>query len=162
MKRSARSRVGNPFAAWMDLASKFNEMSLASAQVIAHRTTRMATAGPLPSARDRKEFTVMGQEKLEAAAASARGMAMHMATMNLKLGAQAFRQLVTASAAFASLAMSRDLGQFVTRQTKLMETLSRSTLSTLDWSDSTARLAGHGLKPIHSRATANAKRLARR
>ena len=162
MKRSARGRYGNPFAAWMDLASQFNEMSLASAQVIAHRTTRMATAGPLPGARDRKEFALMGQEKFEAAAASTRGMAAHLATMNLRLGAQAFRQLVTGSAAFTSLAMSRTADQFVTRQAKLTQTLMRSTLSALEWSDSTARLAGHGLKPIHARATANARRLRKR
>jgi hypothetical protein len=162
MKRNARSSFSNPFSAWMDFASQFSEMSLASAQVIAHRTSRMATAGPLPGARDRKEFALMGQEKFEAAAASGRGMAAHMTTMNLRLGAQAFRQLVTGSAAFASLAMSRDIGQYMTRQAKLVETLTRSTLSALEWSDSTARLAGHGLEPLHRRATANARRLARR
>jgi hypothetical protein len=43
-----------------------------------------------------------------------------------------------------------------------VETVSRATATAHEWSDSTARLAGRGLKPIHARATANAKRLGRR
>ena len=67
MKRSTRILFGNPFLAWTDLAWKIGEMSMASAQVIAHRTTRMAAAGPIPNASDRQEFRRMGQEKIEAA-----------------------------------------------------------------------------------------------
>jgi hypothetical protein len=35
-----------PFILWSDLATKTLEMMLASAQVIGHRTGRMALAGP--------------------------------------------------------------------------------------------------------------------
>ena len=162
MKRSSRSMFGNPFLVWSDLAWKFGEMSLASAQVVAHRTTRMAAAGPLPNARDRDEFTRMGLEKIDAATESAHAMAAHWTSMNLKLGASAFRYMVTGSAAVASLAASRDFSQFYARQAKLVETVSRATATAHEWSDATARLAGRGLKPIHVRATANAKRLGRR
>lgn len=44
-------------------ASKAVDIAVAAPQVIAHRVARMALAGPLPDARDRKEFTGMVQEK---------------------------------------------------------------------------------------------------
>lgn len=46
------------------------DISLAAPQVIAHRLTRMALAGAHPSARDRKEFAGMVQEKQQAFAQS--------------------------------------------------------------------------------------------
>ena len=39
------------------------DLSIAAPQVVAHRLTRMALAGPLPNARDQKEFTGMVMEK---------------------------------------------------------------------------------------------------
>ena len=49
-------------------AVKLAELGFAAPQVIAHRLTRMALAGPTISARDRKEFTGMVQEKQAAVA----------------------------------------------------------------------------------------------
>lgn len=162
MKRNSQRVSGNPFLAWTDLAWKISEMSLASAEVIAHRTTRMAAAGPMPSARDRKEFHLMGQEKFDAATESARAMAGHFTTMYLQIGARMFRHMVTGSAALVSLATSRNADQFVTRHAKLAATMSRSAITASEMSGSTVRLARHGLKPLHARATANARRLGRR
>jgi hypothetical protein len=48
------------------LARQASELAVAVPQVVAHRLTRMALAGPLPNARDRREFHVMGQEKVHA------------------------------------------------------------------------------------------------
>lgn len=42
------------------------ELALAVPQVMGHRLARMALAGPFPSARDRREFQAMGQEKVHA------------------------------------------------------------------------------------------------
>jgi hypothetical protein len=162
MKRRTRNVLGNPFLAWTDLAWKVGEMSMASAQVIAHRTARMAAAGPMPNPRDRQEFTRMGQEKIGAAAESAYAIAAHLTTMNLKFGARAFRHMVRATAALMSLAASRSVEQSITRQANLAATVSRSRITASELSDSTARLAGRGLKPIHARATANARRLGKR
>ena len=39
--------------------SKVADIAVAAPQVIAHRVTRMALAGPVPDARDRKEFATM-------------------------------------------------------------------------------------------------------
>ena len=46
------------------LATQSVELALAAPQVVMHRLTRMAQAGPRPSARDQREFTRMGQEKV--------------------------------------------------------------------------------------------------
>jgi hypothetical protein len=48
------------------LARQATELAIAVPQVMAHRLTRMALAGATPSARDRREFHGMGQEKLTA------------------------------------------------------------------------------------------------
>lgn len=53
---------------------KAGEMMLASAAVIDHRTRRMSTAGSMPSARDRREFGVMRDEKIKAANQAAYAM----------------------------------------------------------------------------------------
>jgi hypothetical protein len=162
MKRNTRNVFGNPFLAWTDLAWKLGEMSMDSAHVITHRTARMAAAGPRPDARDRQEFTRMGQEKIEAATESARAITAHLATMNLQFGASALGHMVAGTTALMSLAASRSVGQFLTRQVRLAETLSRSAKTVSELYDSTARLATRGLKPIHARASANARRLGKR
>lgn len=47
MKRCrTRSHFFNPFVQWTELAWKTGELMLASAEVIGHRTRRMAAAGP--------------------------------------------------------------------------------------------------------------------
>ena len=55
-------------------AAKLAELGLAAPQVIAHRLTRMAMAGPTISARDRKEFSGMVREKQAAGAQAWMGM----------------------------------------------------------------------------------------
>src|SRR3954447_7115260 len=46
------------------LARQAGELAFAVPQVVGHRLTRMALAGPVLSARDRREFHGMGQEKM--------------------------------------------------------------------------------------------------
>jgi hypothetical protein len=48
------------------LARQVTELAFAVPQVITHRLTRLALAGPVPNARDRREFYTMGQEKVHA------------------------------------------------------------------------------------------------
>jgi hypothetical protein len=137
-------------------------MMLASAQVIHQRTGRMAAAGTKPSARDRREFVLMGQEKIEAGVESASAVAAQMMTMNRLLGAQAVKHMMAGTATVVSLAASRTAGQAMARQAKLLRTMTQSAATTARLSGVAARLAQRGLKPIHSRATANAKRLGKR
>jgi len=164
MKRPALYGLSlNPFLLWTNLAFKSGEMLLASAQVIGHRSHRIALAGPTPNARDQRELTLMGQEKIAAAAESAQAMAMSMMKLNQQIGELAFRQMLTGASAMMSLAASRTAGQSVARQARLVrDTLANSAAATSQLSSAVARLADKGLKPIHSRTKGNAKRLARR
>ena len=162
MKRSRFHSPFTPLLLWGDLAAKSFETMCASAQVIAHRTSRMAMAGHSPSARDRREFALMGQEKLEAGAKSAQAMAADMMTMGQSWGATAYRDWLRNYAALASLANSRNTSQMIARQAALAQALGQSALGMANAATSATRLTQRGLKPIHARAVANAKRLGRR
>lgn len=106
------------------LARQATELAIAVPQVVGHRLTRLALAGPWPNARDRREFHTMGQEKLHAFWQSwfAMGWAM------LEAGQQAW------------IAM-----------------LQGARVPLIDVHHVLAR----GMAPVHRKATANARRLAR-
>jgi len=119
------------------LAIKSAELGLAAPFVVAERMARMARAGSTPSARDRKEFHGMINEKTIAFAQSWQAMAWEAARAN-----QAF-----ASAFFRSLLMpgrKPALPSAAALHTAAMEVL------------------GVGLAPVHRKAVANARRLARK
>jgi hypothetical protein len=159
---SAVSHAG-PLGLWMKLALRTSEMLWASTQVIASRTSGMIQHGATPSARDRRELALMGREKVEAAAASATAMGGYLLTMNLELAFLAFNQTMAAASSMLSLTASRTPRQAFQRQARFIgNSASRSSVTLSQLSGSAARLAQHGLKPIHSRATKNAKRLNRR
>jgi hypothetical protein len=137
-------------------------MLMASSQVIHHRTGRIATAGLMPDERDRREFHLMGQEKLEAASESLQAIGLRMLSFQQQLAMMAFRQMVAGATGWMSLAGSRSLAQSTRLQGDLVrDTLSHSAATLSHVGDSVAKVAHKGLKPIHSRATANARRLAR-
>lgn len=160
-RRKTYAGFKNPFLVWTELAIKTGEMMMASATVIDHRTRRMSAAGSTPSARDWREFGVMRDEKLKAAGQSAQAMARQLLTMDPLLWVRAYRQTLAVTAAMMSLAASRTINQFVERQARLMRTLSESITPMFALSEATARLAQHGLTPIHSKARANARQLGR-
>lgn len=154
--------MANFFQLWLDLALDSSEMMLASAQVISHRTTRIAQAGPVLSARDQKEFHLMGQEKVEAAAESVYAMALPLVGLNQEMGMLAFHQSMTAASNMISLATSVTPLQSSQRHAKLIsDTVAGSLTAGNKLSNSVAKVAGKGLKPIGNRAKANAKRLGR-
>ena len=160
--RRTRLISANPFLIWTELALKTSEMLFASAQVISHRTSRMANADAIPNARDQKEFILMGQEKIEAAAESALAMAIRMASINQQLAMLTFKQMMSGASGMFALAISPTLALSGKHQAKLMRDAMASTSTTAsNLSGSMARLAQHGLKPIHSRATGNARRLSK-
>jgi hypothetical protein len=150
-----------PFAVWNDLALRTTEMLFASAQVIGHRTRRMAQAGHNPGLRDRREFARMGLEKVEAAGESALAMGQHLTVTNAQLGLRAWQDLCKAGTAWAVLAGSRTLPEVIERQASLMRSVSQSAASASQLSQASAHLTKRALHPVHSRATANAKRLGR-
>lgn len=161
MKRNqARFSSANPFVVWPQLAFQTGEMLMASAQVISHRTRRIVMAGALPNARDRREFTLMGQEKVDAASESLQAIAARMIAMNAQLNALAFRQMLSGMSGMMSLLASPALAMSAKGQADLLQAAIRnSTRLASQLSGSMARMVHHGLRPIHSRATGNAKRL---
>ena len=76
----------------------------------------IAAAGAKPSARDRREFALMGQEKIEAGVESASAMAAQMMTMNPLLGARAVKHMMRGAAAvLATLSVVTIAGKFLIR-----------------------------------------------
>ena len=153
----------NPILMWNRLAWKTAEMAIASAQVITHRTSRLALAGAVPSARDQREFALMGQEKGEAALKSAQAVVVPMLMLNQQLAALAFKQMLSASVALMSIAASRTAAESVDRQSKLVrDTVNSSAVAASKLSGSTAQLARRALKPVHTRVSGNVRRLGKR
>ena len=151
----------DPLLQWSALANQATEMMLASAQVISHRTGRMATAGPAPSADDLDEFSLMTQEKFEAAAESSLSVAAHCLQLNQQLWTQMLAQMQDAMRAMVSAATSSSLAESMTHQATLITAMSPSVDAHTQLSNAAADLTRRALDPIHARATANAERLAR-
>jgi hypothetical protein len=121
------------------LAVKAVELAVAVPQVVAHRVTRMALAGPKLSARDRKEFERMVAEKNAAFGESWHAMAAQAALANRALATSFFR---------SALSLSRGKKPSAAAATAQLR---KGVLGVL----------GKGFAPVHRKAVANAKRLAR-
>jgi hypothetical protein len=121
------------------LTAKAAELALAVPQVVAHRVTRMALAGPKLSARDRKEFQRMIAEKNAAFSESWSAMARQAALANQALAGSFFKS-------FLSVAWGK--GSSVSASAAQLR---RAALDVL----------GKGVGPVHRKAVANAKRLGR-
>ena len=120
------------------VARQAAELAVAVPQVIAHRLTRLALAGPTPSARDRKEFRRMGAEKAAAFAESWNAMATGMLEANPTLMVSFMRGFWSPpSAKRSATSAARQVGRAVTG------------------------IVQKGLAPVHRCAVANAKRLSR-
>jgi hypothetical protein len=122
------------------LARQAIETSLAAPVVVAHRLSRMAASGSPLSARDRREFTTMGTEKVLAFWQSWVAMCMQAAASQM-----AFAQ---------SAAISAWRIPFGSRA-KILP--SSSALR-----HATHALMSAGLAPVHRTAVGNARRLSRR
>lgn len=120
-------------------ASKAVDIAVAAPQVIAHRVARMALAGPLPDARDRKEFTGMVLEKQLAFAQSC--VAWNTAVLGWQM--QWHRQW------FSSCLRGDYAGAF------------SHMLSPLPLAEAGEKAVAQTLEPVRRKAVANARRLAR-
>jgi hypothetical protein len=158
----AAAPLSNPLVLWGAFALKSWEMWLAASQVIPVRVARIAAAGPKPSARDRREMTRMGAEKVEAFAQAGAALALGMTPTLMTLGAQVLHAWTGLFAAGARLATSRDLPQTVRHHRALATALVRHTPVSQRGAQAAAKLAHAALAPVHATATANAKRLTAR
>lgn len=155
-----RNLAANPFVLWGRLAMKSWEMIMNSTQVVGHRMSRMALAGPSPSQRDRREFAIMGREKGEAAMESVQAAALQMQAQGQQFATHAFRQMLSTSTAMMSIFASRTPAQSVGRQSQFMrDSINDSVATAVKLSGSTARIARRALNPVHKRVSKNVKRL---
>jgi len=118
------------------IAFQTAQLALAVPQVMAHRLTRLALAGPTPSARDRKEFALMSAEKTDAFAASFNNMALQTLRAQQQLAFSCMRSMWSPTF-WTSASAAREL--------------QGAALGILD----------KGMTPVRRKAVANAKRLAR-
>jgi hypothetical protein len=159
MRRAASTAGWNALWSWIDVAMRYAEMTAAASQVVAHRTRRIVAAGANPNTRDRREFSLMRQEKIDATTLSAQMVGTELMRINYRLGAQAWLNMLRATTNMLSLAASRTPSQAVARQARLARTLRRSAPTLASASSATASLTRAAMKPVHVRATRNAKRL---
>ncbi|MFT3813119.1 MAG: hypothetical protein QM740_07035 [Acidovorax sp.] len=131
-----RARKAKPMAS---IASKTTELALATPQVVAHRVARMAIAGPSPSKRDRREFKLMVNEKGAAFFESWNAMAMEAVRANQAITLAFFRSMWSPAFWFKPSA------------SPVAKQLQSAAFGVVD----------KGLAPVHRKAVANAKRLAR-
>ena len=121
------------------LAIKSTELALAVPQVVAHRLTRLALAGPKLSDRDRTEFRMMINEKRVGFAQAWSDMTMQAFRANQALTATMLRSF------FSPFSYKKPSTASVAAQ---VQTAAIGVL-------------GRGLAPIHRKAVSNAKRLAK-
>lgn len=154
------SRFFNPLMLWVDVAFKTQEMLLSSGSVIQLRTERMARAGLSPNAEDLAEMQLMGHEKLAAASESGAAMANQLHSTQFALVNRAVKHWLGGAVALFSLGTSVTPSQIETHGRALAGAATRSVATLTQLSSAGARIAQRGLKPIHAKATSNARRLA--
>jgi hypothetical protein len=151
----------NPLMMWNQLAWKTGEMALASAQVIAQRTSRLT--GTTFGQRDQLELALMGREKGEAVLESAQAVWMRMLRMNQQFAVLALQQMLATSVGLMSLSSSRSVTESAVRQSKLVrDAMTNSGAATAKLSGAAADLVRTAAGPVHTRINRNVKRLRRR
>jgi hypothetical protein len=154
-------RFFNPLMLWIDVALKTQEMLLSSGSVIQIRTERMARAGLTPNEVDLAEFQLMSHEKLAAVSESSVAMANQLHTTQFALVNRAVKHWLGSGVALFSLATSTSPSQALSHAEAFNSASTRSAEAMSQLSSASARIVQRGLKPIHAKATSNARRLAK-
>lgn len=146
---------------WADVGLKINEMLMSSSAVIQRRTQLMAQAGLAPSAADIEEMQLMSHEKLEAVTESSAAIANQLHTTQYALVNRAVQAWFGSANALVGIATSTSPAQIARHGTQWMTAATRAAETVSQLSSASARIAQRGLRPIHAKATSNARRLAR-
>ena len=158
--RFSSPRFFNPLLLWADVAFKTGEMFMSAGSVIQIRTTRMAQAGLAPNAADIEEMQLMGHEKLEAVTESGAAIANQMHTTHFALMNRAVQHWFGGANALFGIVTSMSPAQALSHGHRFMRSATRGAATVSQLSSAGARIAQRGLRPIHARATSNARRLA--
>ncbi len=153
-------RFFNPLMLWADITLKVQELMVSSSAVIQARTGRMVNAGHSPSAEDLAEFQLMGHEKLAAVSESGAAIANQLHTTHFALVNRATQQWLGGATALLSLSTSTSPAQAALHAEAFGGAVTRSAATMSQLSSASARIVQRGLKPIHAKATSNARRLA--
>lgn len=167
----------------MDVAASMSDMALSSTQVIAQRGARMAASSMPPSARDQKEFTLMGAEKMHAAGESMLAMfspaMLNAGALGMKLMEAGWRQMLRntrllqnfSPMAFGTpeswsasplAASTKAMNEMVRQGNYLNASVNDAAQSAAHVSRAASSAAKRAIKPVHRKVKANAKRLAKR
>jgi hypothetical protein len=152
-------RLFNPAMIWTDVALKTSEMLLSSGSVIHLRTRRMAEHGLQPTPADMREIHLMSEEKLTAVTQSGAAIANQLHTTHYALVNRAVQQWFQSGTALWSLATSFTPAQVLARSQAFIDASTRVAETLSQLSSASARIAQRALKPIHAKATSNARRL---
>lgn len=121
------------------IAAKSAELAMAAPQVVAHRVARLAMAGAVPTARDRKEFHLMVKEKEVAFSQALAAMAKQSVLAQRALAASVLRSLWSPS----------------------LKGRSSPVAVALQMQAAALGILNKGMTPVHRKAVANARRLGR-
>lgn len=125
------------------LTQQSAELMIAAPQVVAHRVTRMVQAGPRPGERDRREFQLMGAEKLAAFGEAWQAMALQMWKAQWQLAASMWQ------------------GGWAGAWTAPMARPWTPAAWSAFWPSAALDVLNQGIAPVRRRASANARRLGR-
>lgn len=144
-----------PVLLWWHTCLKAAETMVAAPQVITHRTVRMARAGPTPNRFDQHELATMGIEKFVAFSQAWINAASEIVTFQQQMANAAMRQWWVMRNIFNPAAFFTAPGRMMTAPIDVLSACNRAM--------AIAPRVAHGVvKPIHAKATRNAKRLARK
>lgn len=154
MARNARTALGT--------ATDSHEMLTASSDVIAARIEIMARAMADPLRADVTELSLMGTEKLEALSASAASVAGNVSSLAASASRSAMDEVGHARRAAAALSSARTPAAAASAQfAYAMGWWGRAAAQMTTLNAGLLKTQAEALKPLHSAAVANAKRLKR-
>jgi hypothetical protein len=139
--------------------TRMTELAIAAPQVVATRSARMLAAGATPGKADVAEFSKMWTEKGAAFWESLFAMSMQMAKANqeyARMAAIQWWRLCTTPWWFGALRPTLSFAASLPRIPAFLPMPSPAQRNR-----SAAKLVDAALGPVHQRATANARRLAR-
>jgi len=143
-------------------ASNGGEMMRAASDVIAARLTIMAEGLANPMKADMREMSLMGTEKMEAITASATAVAGNLGDLAARVSKSAMDEVAHAQkAATAIAAAGSPQAAAAAHYTYAVAWWGRAAGQMLTLNTELLKAQADALKPIHTAAVANAKRLKR-
>lgn len=144
-------------------AGKHGELGVAAVRTIGFRTAMLAETLNDPMSITDPEFVRMGAEKMEAVAEATTAMAVGMAELQHAWMALFTGPVQATTLAMTSIGACRSPMDLVSIQQRWWEeSVNAGMNASMHFMESAASLAGAGLPAFHRRASANARRLAKR